>query len=172
MQHGIGRQHCYFVAIGRLDENCTFEKEYKYFGNPLEQTSTCSCGMFSRTRILCNHTWKGLDLMNIKSLPAHYVLKWWTHGACSGIVLDSHGRNIIENPILNAMFWYKDMTNKFLKLVLRAASRQWSTLLVNNTLDIIASKLKKKSMHVLILRFRSLLPQMLLLKVIWWVQND
>ena len=34
--------NCYLVAIGSLDENCTFEKEYKVFGEPLEQTSTCS----------------------------------------------------------------------------------------------------------------------------------
>jgi zinc finger SWIM domain-containing protein 3 len=34
----------YLVAISSLDENFTFEKEYKVFGDPLEQTSTCSCG--------------------------------------------------------------------------------------------------------------------------------
>jgi len=36
--------NCYLVAIGSLDENCTFEKEYKVFCEPLEQTSTCNCG--------------------------------------------------------------------------------------------------------------------------------
>jgi zinc finger SWIM domain-containing protein 3 len=30
----------YLVAIGSLDENFTFEKEYKVFGDPSEQTST------------------------------------------------------------------------------------------------------------------------------------
>ena len=30
----------YFVAIGSLDENFTFEKEYKVNGDPLKQTST------------------------------------------------------------------------------------------------------------------------------------
>jgi hypothetical protein len=43
-------KNCYLVAIGSL-ENCTFEKEYNVFGDPLEQTSTCSCRMFSRTGI-------------------------------------------------------------------------------------------------------------------------
>jgi zinc finger SWIM domain-containing protein 3 len=89
--------NCYLVAIGSLDENCTFE-EYKVFGDSLEQTSTCSCGMFSRTGIFCSHALKVLDLMNIKSLPAQYVLKRWTRGARSEKVQDNYGRNIIENP--------------------------------------------------------------------------
>ena len=48
--------NCYLVAIVSLDENFILEKEYKVFGDPLKQTSTCSCGLFSRTEILCAHT--------------------------------------------------------------------------------------------------------------------
>jgi len=59
----------YLIAIGSLDENFTLEKEYRFIGDPLEQTSTCSCGQFSRIGILCGHALKVLDLMNIKSLP-------------------------------------------------------------------------------------------------------
>jgi hypothetical protein len=124
----------YLVAIDSLDENFTFEKEYKVFGNSLEQTITCSCGLFSRTRILCGHALKVLDLMNIKSLPSQYVLKRWTRAARSGTVQDNHGRDIIENPRLNEMARYKDMTHKFLNLALRAGSHRGSILLVNNTL--------------------------------------
>jgi zinc finger SWIM domain-containing protein 3 len=50
----------YLVAIGSLDENFTFEKEYKVTGDPLEQTSTCSCGQFGRIGILCGHALKVL----------------------------------------------------------------------------------------------------------------
>ena len=136
--------NCYLVAIGSLDENCTFEKEYKVVGDPLEQTSTCGCGMFSRTGILCAHALKVLDLMNIKSLPSQYVLKRWTRGARSGTVQDNHGRNIIENPRLNEMLRYKDMTRKFLNLALRAASHPGSTLLVNNALDILTKQVEEE----------------------------
>lgn len=62
----------------RLDENCTSEKKYKVFGDSLEQASTCSCGIFNITGILCRHAIKVLDMMSIKSLPAQYVLKRWT----------------------------------------------------------------------------------------------
>lgn len=63
----------YLVAIG--DENLAFEEEYMVAGNPLEQMAICSYGQFKRIRIFCGHALKALDLMNIKSLPTHYVLK-------------------------------------------------------------------------------------------------
>jgi hypothetical protein len=37
-------------------------------GDPLNQKYSCSCGMFNKTRILCAHGLKFLDLMNIKIL--------------------------------------------------------------------------------------------------------
>jgi hypothetical protein len=39
---------------------------------------------------------------------------------------------------------YKDMTRKFLNLALRAASHQGSTLLVNNTLDILNKQVEEE----------------------------
>ena len=50
----------YLVAIGSLDENFTFEKEYKVIGDRLEQTSTCRCWQFNRIRIFCGHALKYL----------------------------------------------------------------------------------------------------------------
>ena len=134
----------YLVAIGSLDENFTFEKEYKVTGDPLEQTSTCSCGQFGRIGILCGHALKVLDLMNIKSLPGQYILKRWTREARSGTVHDNQGRNIVENPRLNDMLRYKDLTRKFLNLALRVASHPRCTLLVNNTLDSLSKQVDEE----------------------------
>ena len=97
----------YLVSIGSLDGTFTLEKEYKVIGDPLEKTSTYSCGQFSRIRILCAHALKVLNLMNIKSLPTQYVLKRWTREACSGTIQERHGRDIIENPRLDEMLRYK-----------------------------------------------------------------
>jgi hypothetical protein len=72
--------------------------------------------------------------MNIKSLSAQYILKRWTR----------QGRNIIENPKLNDMLRYKNMTHKFLNLVHRAASHPRCTFLVNNTLDMLSKQVKKE----------------------------
>ena len=81
----------YLVKIGSLNENFTSEKEYKVIGDPLKQTSTCSCGQFNRIGILCGHALKVLDLMNIKTLPTQYVPKRWTWKARSGTVQDNQG---------------------------------------------------------------------------------
>ena len=105
--------HEYLVSIGSFDGTCTLEKEYKVIGDPVEQTSTCSCGQFSRIGILCAHALKVLDLMNIKSLPTQYVLKRWTREARSGTIHDSKGRDIIDNPKLDEMIHYKNMSGKF-----------------------------------------------------------
>jgi zinc finger SWIM domain-containing protein 3 len=82
--------------------------------------------------------------MNIKSLPSKYVLKRWTRAARSGTVQDNHGRNVIENPRLDEMLCYKDMTRKFLNMALRAASHPGCTLLVNNTLDTLSKQVEEE----------------------------
>jgi zinc finger SWIM domain-containing protein 3 len=134
----------YLVTIGSLAENFTcFEKEYKVTGDPLNQTSTCSCGQFNRFGVLCGHALKVLDLMNIKSLPTQYVLKRWTREARCGIIQDNQGRNIIENTKLDDMLRYKDMTRRFQNLANRAASDQGCTLLVNKTLSVLSKQVEE-----------------------------
>jgi len=96
--------------------------------------------------------------MNIKSLPTQYVLKRWTREARSGTIQDSHGRDIIENPRLDEILCYKNMTRKFLNLEHRAASHPGCTLLVHNTLTFLASKLKKKLLVALIMWRQSQFP--------------
>ena len=134
----------YLVAIGSLDENFTLEKECKVIGDPANQTSTSSYGQFNRIGILCGHALKVLDLMNIKSLPKQYILKRWTREARSGTVQDNHGRNIIEDPKLDNMLRYKNMTRKFLNLAHRAASHPRCALLVNNALDIVSKQVEEE----------------------------
>ena len=140
----LGCENEYLVTIGSFDENFTPEKEYRVIADPLKQTSTCSCGPFNRIRILCGHALKVLDLMNIKTLPTQYVLKRWTREPRSGTVQDNQGRDIIENPKLDNMFRYKDMTHKFLHLAHRAVIHTKCTLLVNNALDILSKQVEEE----------------------------
>jgi zinc finger SWIM domain-containing protein 3 len=58
----------YAITIGSLHGDLSFEQERIVIGDPLNQKYSCSCGMFKRTRILCAHGLKFLDLMNIKIL--------------------------------------------------------------------------------------------------------
>ncbi|XP_052151837.1 protein FAR-RED IMPAIRED RESPONSE 1-like [Oryza glaberrima] len=132
----------FLVSIGSFEGDLTFE-EYRVVGDPSEQTSICSCGQFNRIGILCGHALKVLDLMNIKSLPAQYILKRWTREARSGIVTDSKGINIIENPMMEASLRYKFLSHRFLTLAQQAASYPKCTLLVNNTLDILSKQIEE-----------------------------
>jgi hypothetical protein len=75
-----------------ISENPMFEDEYKVIGNPTEQTVSCSCGQFKRIGLLCAHAIKVLDLMNIRVLPAHYILRRWTREAQCGTIQDNRGR--------------------------------------------------------------------------------
>ena len=103
----------YAIAIGRLHGDLHFEEERIVIGDPFNQTVSCSCGMFNRTGILCTHGLKVVDLMNIKILPTHYILKRWTREARNGSIQDRQGRNVIENPKREAQLWYKFLSHKF-----------------------------------------------------------
>ena len=81
---------------------------------------SCSCRLFERIGILCRHALKGLDLVNIKHLPERYILKRWTRDARSGIIQDMNGREIVENPKLDATLWYKNLCRIFFLLASRA----------------------------------------------------
>ena len=122
----------------------TYEEEYKVIGDPLKETVACSCRQFDRIGILCSHALKVLDLMNIKSLPPQYVLKRWTREARTINVQDNQGRNIIENPNMDAMLRLKYMSHKFLNLAHQAANSPECTMLVDNTLDILGKQIAEK----------------------------
>ena len=142
----------YTKPLDGIDEymvgDITYEEEYKVIGDPLKQTVACNYKQFARIGILCGHALKVLDSMNIKSLPPHYVLKRWTREARSGTIQDNNGRNVIENPKIDAMLRFRFMSRKFLNLAHQAANFPECTMLVDNTLTSLLSKLKPKSMHV------------------------
>jgi zinc finger SWIM domain-containing protein 3 len=82
--------------------------------------------------------------MNIKLIPAQYVLKRWTREARCGSIHDNQGRTIIENTKLDDVLRYKDMTRKFLNLAIRAASDQGCTFLVNKTIGILIKQVEEQ----------------------------
>ena len=134
----------YAIAIGRFHGYLYFEEERIVIGDPLNQTASCSCGMFNRTGILCAHGLKVLDLMNIKILPTHYVLKRWTKAARNGSVQDKEGRNVIANPKLESQLRYKNMSHKFHNLAYKVAHSPECCLMVENALDCLGTQLEDK----------------------------
>jgi zinc finger SWIM domain-containing protein 3 len=132
------------VAIGSLHGDLKFEEERIVIGDPLTQTTSCSCGMFNRTGIMCGHGLKVLDLMNIKTLPTHYVLKRWTREARNGSIQDRQGRNVVENPKLEAQLRYKDLSHKFHTMAYKIANSLECCLMLENALDCVSPQLDEK----------------------------
>jgi hypothetical protein len=134
----------YAIAIGRFHGDLQFEQERIVISDPLNQTVSCSCGMFNRTGILCAHGLKVFDLMNIKILPTHYVLKRWTKAARNGSVQDKEGRNVVANPMLESQLRYKDLSHKFLNLAHKAVHSPECCLMIENALDCLGTQLEDK----------------------------
>ncbi|KAL6609544.1 hypothetical protein ACP70R_039513 [Stipagrostis hirtigluma subsp. patula] len=140
----LGGSYTYAVTIGFFSEHLKFEDECKVIGNPLEQTASCSCGQFERIGILCAHALKVLDLMNIKLLPTHYILRRWTREARSGTIQDRHGRNVEENPMLDAALRYKFLSYKFVNLASQASSSEECCILIENALDSLSKQVQSR----------------------------
>ncbi|KAG2546293.1 hypothetical protein PVAP13_9KG029826 [Panicum virgatum] len=133
----------YGIAIGSLNGDI-FEEERIVTCDPSKQIVSCSCGMFSRTGILCAHGLKVLDLINTKTLPAHYILPRWTREACKGNIQDSQGRNVVANPKLEAHLRYRSLSHKFLNLAYKAANYPECCLMLDNGLDCLDAQLEDK----------------------------
>ena len=134
----------YAIAIESFHGDLSFEEEHIVIGDPLNQTTSCSCQMFNRTGILCAHSLKVLDLMNIKILPTHYVLKRWTREARNRCIQGSQGRNVVENPKLESQLRCKNLFHKFLNLAYKAADYPDCCLLLEDGLDCLSTQLEDK----------------------------
>lgn len=100
--------------------------------------------MFDRTGILCGHGLKVLDLMNIKTLPNHYILKKWTREARNGSIKDREGRNMVENPKFEAQLRYKSLSHKFHRYAYKVANSLECCLMLENALDSVSPQLEDK----------------------------
>ncbi|CAO2047242.1 unnamed protein product [Urochloa humidicola] len=134
----------YAIAIGNLHGELSYEEERIVIGDPLNQKVECNCGMFSRIGILCAHGLKVLDLMNIKILPTHYILKRWTREARNGSIQDRQGRNVVKNPKREAQLRYKFLSHKFHSLAEKAANSQDCCVMLENALDCLTIQLEEK----------------------------
>jgi hypothetical protein len=133
----------YLVATGSLGEDIVLEEEYKVIGIPLDKIVISSCNLFNRIGILCAHALKVLDLMNIKSLPAQYILKRWTCQAWSGNIHDKNERIVIENPKLHAMLRYR-YSHMLLNLAHRAAYYPECTPLMDSIIELLDQQIEDK----------------------------
>ena len=137
-------EHKYAVAIGNLLGEVNSELEYTVIGDPLNRKTSCSCRLFERAGILCAHGLNVLDLMNIKKLSPHYILKRWTREARNENIQDRQGRNVVANPKLEAQLRYKFMSHKFHNLAQKVAHSPECCVVLENALDCLCTQLEEK----------------------------
>lgn len=77
-------------------------------------------------------------------LPTHYVLKRWTREACSGSILDRQGREVVENPKLEAQLRLRSLSHKFLNMAYKAAISLECCLLIDNAPDLLGPQVEDK----------------------------
>ncbi|KAH6755537.1 FAR1-related sequence 7 [Perilla frutescens var. hirtella] len=78
-------------AISRyLVQNCGNGDERNTVAfNASNLNISCSCKMFEFEGVLCRHTLKVFQIMNIRELPSRYILHRWSKNAKYGIMRDS-----------------------------------------------------------------------------------
>jgi hypothetical protein len=135
----------YTVGVARIVDGKTItENEYKVEYDPSNKTVFCSCRQFERIGILCNHALKVLDMMNMKVLPEHYILKRWTREVICGVVQDIRGNNVIENPKIDATQRYQNLSRKFLSIASWVADYGEISSYVENVLNTLHRDVNEK----------------------------
>jgi hypothetical protein len=135
----------YTVGVVRIVDGKTItEKEYKVESDPSNKMVFCSYRQFERIGILCSHALKVLDMMNMKVLPEHYILKRWTREARCGVVQDIRGNNVIENPKIDATQCFQNLSRKFLSIASRAADYGEIPSYVKNVLNTLHRDVDEK----------------------------
>jgi zinc finger SWIM domain-containing protein 3 len=135
----------YNIAIASLDPESTYEEESKVIVDHEEQKVLCNCGQFERLGILCSHALKALDVMNIKYLPSHYILKRWTREARSGTIQDSYGNIVLEDPRMEDRLCLKFFIHKFHGIASKALVSEECRKLVDDALENLSKQVEEKA---------------------------
>nr|GLL31275.1 protein FAR1-RELATED SEQUENCE 5-like [Ipomoea trifida] len=56
-----------------------------------ETTASCSCRMFERVGLLCRHIFLVLKDARVESIPACYIVSWWTRDEYKRLIYDIDG---------------------------------------------------------------------------------
>ncbi|KAJ4730655.1 Protein FAR1-RELATED SEQUENCE 5 [Rhynchospora pubera] len=138
----------FIVSVGDLELESRFEKSFKVIGNVSDQMVLCSCNKFQSHGLLCGHALKILDLMNIKLLPEHYIMKRWTKEARNVAGTTSLTANG-EHVKLGVAARNKILCRKFFKIAARASMYEESFLVVDSLLDNLDKQVEEKVQGIL-----------------------
>ncbi|GKA56505.1 FAR1-related sequence 5-like protein [Tanacetum coccineum] len=118
------------------------EGEYTITSNHLEKTISCSCKKFETCGILCCHSLKVLDVIDVKLLPERYIIKRWTREAKNGSVQDARGQTVQLYANLSETQRYRSLCPKLVKLASRASESQEACELLERLISEVSTQIE------------------------------
>nr|XP_040251262.1 protein FAR1-RELATED SEQUENCE 5-like [Aegilops tauschii subsp. strangulata]XP_040251263.1 protein FAR1-RELATED SEQUENCE 5-like [Aegilops tauschii subsp. strangulata] len=119
------------------------DRRYTVYGNPMEQTVTCSCGKFETVGFLCSHALKILDVMDIKYIPDRYIMKRWTKYARRLTSPEVLGQAVQAEESLEISNRYQHLCPKYVRLVARASECEESSRVLDQFWGELGDKVEQ-----------------------------
>ncbi|XP_057771200.1 protein FAR1-RELATED SEQUENCE 5-like [Salvia miltiorrhiza] len=116
------------------------DREWRVTHDPNTKMLICSCRRFEMVGLICCHIVKVYDVMDIKILPEHYILKRWTREARSGVVQDYVGNEVEEDPKLQSTERYRKLCRMLIRLATEACIYPSTFSLVHETMHDLSKK--------------------------------
>ena len=102
--------------------------------DPNTEMIHCSCQRFEMIGLICCHSVKVFDVLDVKLLPETYILKRWTKEARSGVVRDYTGNVVEEDCKLQSTERYRRLCQMLIRLANEASVQQSTFSLVHETM--------------------------------------
>ncbi|KAL8501471.1 hypothetical protein ACS0TY_020848 [Phlomoides rotata] len=126
-------------VVGLIDE----DGEWRVTFDPNTKMISCSCRKFEMIGLLCCHAVKVYDVMDVKKLPEHYILKRWTREARSGVVHNYMGSEVEEDPKLQSTERYRKLCMMFIRLATEASVHPSTFSLVHEAVCDLSKQVMK-----------------------------
>ncbi|XP_047979428.1 protein FAR1-RELATED SEQUENCE 5-like [Salvia hispanica] len=123
-------------VIGLIDH----DREWRVTYYPNTKMIHCSCRRFEMVGLICCHSVKVFDVLDVKLLPENYILKRWTREARIGVVHDLIGNEVEEDSKLQSIERYRRLCQVLIRLANEASVHQSTFTLVNETMSDLYKK--------------------------------
>ncbi|PNX99811.1 FAR1-related protein [Trifolium pratense] len=98
------------------NSNATRTREWRVLFDPVKSSISCTCRKFESFGILCCHALKVFDTNDVKLIPNEYILKRWTREARNGVIIDTGGNEVVDDPKLSSTHRYKKLCSTMIRL--------------------------------------------------------
>ncbi|KAH6778380.1 hypothetical protein C2S51_009692 [Perilla frutescens var. frutescens] len=127
----------YEYVVGLVDE----DREWRVTFDPITKKISCTCRRFEMIGLLCCHAVKVYDVMGVKKLPEHYILKRWTREAKHGMVVqDCMGNEVEEDPKLQSTERYRKLCTMLTRLAIEASIHSSTFSLVHEVVHDLSKQ--------------------------------